>query len=69
MGFLQAIGDWIFNRALRLSSASVKTLAKKTGQDPARIVAVNDAVAGIVAHEAVQAVAKQAPVINLLDGK
>lgn len=51
----KALADWIFNRALRFSAASVKMLARKTGQDPDRIRAVNDAVAGIAAHEAVQA--------------
>lgn len=57
------IGDWIFHRALRLSAATVKSLAKRTGVKVDRIVAVNDAVAGIAAHEAVQAAQKAAPAI------
>lgn len=66
------IGDWLFNRALRISTANVKWLASKTGQSAERIVAVNDAVAGIAAHEAVQAVQKAAekvvPQLVVLDG-
>jgi len=54
----QSISDWIFHRALRVSAASVKKLAGMTGQSPARITAINDAVAGIAAHEAVQAAQK-----------
>lgn len=56
----QGISDWLFHRALRISAASVKTIASKTGQSPDRIKAVNDAVAGIVAHDAVQAAQKAA---------
>jgi hypothetical protein len=55
---LQALADWIFGRALRLSAASVTALAKRTRQSPERIRAVNDAVAGIAAHEAVAAAAR-----------
>jgi hypothetical protein len=58
----QSIFDWIFHRALRISSASVKKIASMTGQDPAKVVAVNDAVAGIVADQAVQAAQKAAGV-------
>jgi len=58
----QAISDWIFNRALRISSSSVIALARVAHQSPDRIRAVNDAVAGVAAHEVirqVQAAAKQ----------
>jgi hypothetical protein len=52
--------DWLFHRALRLSSAAVTALAKRTGQKPERIRAVNDVAAGIAANAAIQAAQKQA---------
>ena len=52
----QSLSDWIFNRALRVSSASVVALARAAHQSPDRIRAVNDAVAGLAAHEAVRQV-------------
>lgn len=61
------ISDWFYHRALRLSAKKVIELAKKTKQDPRRIVALNDAVAGIAAHEAVQAAARSAAWIPVGD--
>ena len=55
---LTKLADWIFNRALRLSAAAVQALARRTGQNAARITALNDAVAGIAANEAVQSAQK-----------
>ena len=50
------LSDWIFNRALRISSSSVIALARAAHQSPDRIRAVNDAVAGLASHEAVRQV-------------
>ena len=60
----KALSDWIFHRALRLSAGTVKALARRTGQNVDRIVAVNDAVAGIAAHEAVRTVRASAAAID-----
>lgn len=49
---MSALGDWLFHRALRASTKDVIKLAKATGQSPAKVTALNDAVAGIVAAHA-----------------
>jgi hypothetical protein len=61
---IHALGDWLYHRALRLSASAVKILAARTGQSVDRIVAVNDAVAGIAAHEAVLLAQKHAAGID-----
>lgn len=58
---LQALRDWIFGRALHISAAGVRGLAKRTGQNAERIRAINTAVAGIVADKAVAAVCSALP--------
>jgi hypothetical protein len=50
--------DWLFNRALRISHAATVKLAHATGQKVETIEHLNDAGAGIVAQQAVDAISK-----------
>jgi hypothetical protein len=50
--------DWLFNRALRFSHSATVKLAKTTGQSVQTIEHLNDAGAGIVAQQAVDAISK-----------
>jgi hexokinase len=63
---IERLQDWLFHRALRLSAAAVKALATRTGQSPARIVAVNDVVASIAAHAAVRAAQRAVNIVSAM---
>ena len=60
----QAISEWIFHRALRLSTAAVTLIAARTGQKPARVTALNDAVAAMATNEAVRLALRAAPAVR-----
>jgi hypothetical protein len=54
----KSISDWLFKRALRISHASTVKLAKMTGQSVQTLEHLNDAGAGIIAQQAVDAISQ-----------